>query len=494
MYKYGVLVLYFYSCMVNADQSLYIKNARIIHSTARVSEEPLNVYIIDGRINKITNNSIAVDSETIIINGEGLYLTPGLFDSHVHVSAIPGMGYWGDGLADQYPKIADEYFEQQPRSLLYYGVTQVLDPNPGQAWNRFVGVKQHPDYFRCEVTGTPQTYPMLELPLQVAVERYPYFIIDKPLPQALASQFPPNDHTPEAVVRRMSEDGAICVKVFIENGFGDSAEWPLMDESLFDRVKQAADELGLLLLVHANADDMYQAALKISPDGIIHGPWNWSRSARLVRRDQSGLSDPVKAILNQVNQQSIAVSSTFRTLGGLQDLMSPDTLNNPALKIVTPKLLLDWYQTDESQWFKNILFDGFGGQMTAEQIVDRYQVLLDQNRSAVSYLRQQENKILFGSDTPGSPSYGNQPGLATFQELDLLAQSGFLPTEVFTLATLETSQFLGLGDDYGSVDEGKVANLLLLRDNPLESVSAWNSVETIVLHGEVIARESLSAK
>jgi hypothetical protein len=43
-----------------------------------------------------------------------------------------------------------------------------------------------------------------------------------------------------------------------------------------------------------------------------------------------------------------------------------------------------------------------------------------------------------------------------------------------------------------AVEPGKVANLLLLRADPLAGVEAWNEIETVILHGELIPRESLA--
>jgi hypothetical protein len=44
-----------------------------------------------------------------------------------------------------------------------------------------------------------------------------------------------------------------------------------------------------------------------------------------------------------------------------------------------------------------------------------------------------------------------------------------------------------------AVRDGKIANLLLLDENPLESVQAWDSIHSVVLHGRWIERDSLSA-
>jgi imidazolonepropionase-like amidohydrolase len=66
--------------------------------------------------------------------------------------------------------------------------------------------------------------------------------------------------------------------------------------------------------------------------------------------------------------------------------------------------------------------------------------------------------------------------------------------QLLRAATIENARIMRLERHIGSVEKGKVAHLLLLRDNPLESVEAYNSIETVFLAGRPIARESLSAR
>ena len=47
--------------------------------------------------------------------------------------------------------------------------------------------------------------------------------------------------------------------------------------------------------------------------------------------------------------------------------------------------------------------------------------------------------------------------------------------------------------DYGTIEAGKIANLLLLDANPLSSVEAWSKIDKVILHGEAIDRETLAA-
>ena len=58
-------------------------------------------------------------------------------------------------------------------------------------------------------------------------------------------------------------------------------------------------------------------------------------------------------------------------------------------------------------------------------------------------------------------------------------------------ATLDNAKALGLSRELGSIEVGKRADLLLLRKNPLETISAYDAIETIFLNGQPIARESL---
>jgi cytosine/adenosine deaminase-related metal-dependent hydrolase len=58
-------------------------------------------------------------------------------------------------------------------------------------------------------------------------------------------------------------------------------------------------------------------------------------------------------------------------------------------------------------------------------------------------------------------------------------------------ATLDNATALGLSQELGSSKVGKRGDLLLLKDNPLANVSAYDSIETIFLDGEPIARKAL---
>jgi imidazolonepropionase-like amidohydrolase len=75
----------------------------------------------------------------------------------------------------------------------------------------------------------------------------------------------------------------------------------------------------------------------------------------------------------------------------------------------------------------------------------------------------------------------------------LMAESGVSLPAILRAGTLNNAKTFGLDKDYGTVTAGKVANVLLLTENPLASVRAWNSIDKVILRGKVIEREKLAA-
>ncbi|GAA3528393.1 amidohydrolase family protein [Amycolatopsis ultiminotia] len=64
----------------------------------------------------------------------------------------------------------------------------------------------------------------------------------------------------------------------------------------------------------------------------------------------------------------------------------------------------------------------------------------------------------------------NLYGFGTISELELLREAGFHPLEVIRAATLHGAELLGVGDERGSIEPGKLADLLVVGENPLENL------------------------
>ena len=85
-------------------------------------------------------------------------------------------------------------------------------------------------------------------------------------------------------------------------------------------------------------------------------------------------------------------------------------------------------------------------------------------------------------------SHGTPPG-AYAREMELLVQAGLSPMDVIVAATRNGARYFGAQDRLGSIEAGKLADLVLLPENPLENISAVRSVERVMLNGNWIAGE-----
>ncbi|KAA9134093.1 amidohydrolase family protein [Marinihelvus fidelis] len=96
--------------------------------------------------------------------------------------------------------------------------------------------------------------------------------------------------------------------------------------------------------------------------------------------------------------------------------------------------------------------------------------------------------VLAGTDAPDSFVF---PGLSMHDELAHLVQAGLSPLDALRAATLEPARFLGLEGSAGEITPGARADLVLLRENPLEDIQAIRAIDTVVLAGAPYSRERL---
>jgi imidazolonepropionase-like amidohydrolase len=477
MRKLSCLIIVFLSFSTFAKNDLLIENVTIISPNLTSPLQHMNVLIADGRITQVTANKITTKARKI--EGKGKYLTPGIMDSHAHVSSIPGMGFGVESVSMKHPILTKQYYEQQPRSFLYYGVTQILDPNPGLNSHQFTASNLHPEYFHCEVITSKNTFPYVEKKDDKSRSMFTYLVNEKAEINEVNS--------PEEIVSRIAKSEASCIKLYFEDGYGNASQWQLLSNETLHRIKASADKSGLTILAHANALDMQQLALKAEVDIIAHGLWNWGEYNR-----SADIPKAIASVLDIIIDKKVGYMPTQRVITGLGEVMIPNIENSPMFSKVTPKALLDWYKTSEAQWFKEELrlgFDGLPDETIAEIFIYNR---VGKGNKVVHYLNKAKLPILLASDFPGSPSYANQPGLSTFQEMKALVLAGLTLEEVLAASTINNARQFNIQKDYGTVEVGKMANLLLLDSNPLVSIEAWDTIQFVILNGEPINRDVLA--
>ena len=82
-------------------------------------------------------------------------------------------------------------------------------------------------------------------------------------------------------------------------------------------------------------------------------------------------------------------------------------------------------------------------------------------------------------------------GFAYQRELELLVEAGMTPMEALIAATKVGAEFLGRSDDLGSLEPGKLADLVVVDGNPLRDISVTRKVSLVMVDGVVVDRDKL---
>ena len=90
--------------------------------------------------------------------------------------------------------------------------------------------------------------------------------------------------------------------------------------------------------------------------------------------------------------------------------------------------------------------------------------------------------LLAGTDTPAGVDV--TPGISLHLELQRFVAAGLTPLEALQTATINPARFLGKTSDFGSVERGRIADLLILRANPLENIANTRAIAGVVADGK----------
>jgi len=96
--------------------------------------------------------------------------------------------------------------------------------------------------------------------------------------------------------------------------------------------------------------------------------------------------------------------------------------------------------------------------------------------------------FMTGTDLGGAFIF---PGFSLHHELELLVAAGFPPMEALQTATRNPAIFLGQSHRLGTVEKGKQANLILLNANPLDDIRNTQKINAVILNGRFLPRDQL---
>lgn len=485
-----------------------------------------NVTIISGNEENVltTLGHVLIEGDKIIyagpekpvspegyqeLDGTGKFLIPGLIDSHVHLANTAG---FNGPLKNKYPELVELYYRQLPKSYLYFGFTTLIDVN--NYWperiNQLLEAEIRPDIYTCGEQAEVLDGFNMEMEEYSQQQRYQSnFLNDTYNPNnKLPDSIPENEHTPQYLVKRIREQQGICTKLVYEDAAsGLPVSWEKPSASILKDLVSEAQQHNMPLLLHAPSLEGHKIGLQAGVQIFAHAMWNWSDDPKQFNNPTLG--DEHKKVLREIAQKQIAYQLTFRTITGEKDLITPNFLENENLTHVFPKPILEMLKTEEGQWGKNKIFGrtaflektnpefykALRANFTDDQKMwnHAFKVYKHRLNTVAGYLADTNANLILGTDSPAMNMYTNPPGYNGILEIKHWSEAGISLKKIFRAATYNNAKAFNLEHLYGSVTQDKVANILILNSNPLETIEAYNEIDQVIIRGEIINREELSA-
>lgn len=155
----------------------------------------------------------------------------------------------------------------------------------------------------------------------------------------------------------------------------------------------------------------------------------------------------------------------------------PAFTNDPRLRFMPPAVSTSWKPENNPR--------------IRMKTKDEYELdrrILQLQYKAVGAMHRGGVNILAGTDVLNPFVF---PGFSLHDELALLVQAGLSPLDALRAATLNPAKYLGTTATQGTVDKGKVGDLVLLDANPLDDITATTRINAVIVNGRLFERKAL---
>lgn len=432
---------------------LAITDVTVINGTGGPPAAGRTLLVADGRIAAIAPaERVAVPAGARVVDGAGKFLIPGLWDMHVHA--------WS-------PSPFSEIFLRQ-------GITAVREMGTGMEpmWGGSAGVWEWRRAVREGERLGPRVYAagFILNGGEQAGQGAPFF------------KAAPTPETGREWVDTLADNGADFIKVY-------SALAP----DTFTAIADRAAERGLTLAGHvpARVGTRQASARMRSLEHLYDFLVAASRDEEAIRAEieQEILTSETASGAAQIAERSridqlIATQDPVRAAELFELLAANGTWLSPTLVVSADARCPDApLALADEQALAGV--PGFLHRFVQYPEVDQEE--LDRRcrrfralRPLVAAADLAGVDLLAGSD---SPNPGAVPGVGLHDELALLVDAGLTPARVLEIATRDAARFMGEGETLGTLEIGKIADMVLLGANPLIDIANTRRVEAVFIAG-----------
>ena len=458
-----VLCLLLGACAGAQSADIAIRDATVVDVAGGVLVPHQTVLMADNRIVAVgPADEISIGLDTEVIEGTGAYVIPGLWDMHVHSV-----------------RSADWHFPL----LLAHGVTGVRDLNDGTGDVTL----ELTNSIRRQLADGDLPGPPRFLGSCPSVEGYP------PL---LGPSNPVVVRTAEearAVVDSLVDAGADFIKPY-EN-LSREAYFAIMDQARLRGIpvdghvpfRVTAEEAAAAGQRTAEHPEVMAAGCSADAEGVrerfagvlsdldrLSENEQFLVQFRLYRafyetRDPVACATTVEAFL----RHDVAVTMD---LVAYHHVVHADEIlaDTARMRVVPQAVRRNWEEQGAGEVFREF------------QSVLRPNIPLELENARL--LRDAGVTLLAATDV-GVPF--QVPGISLHVELERLVEAGLTPLEALQTASINPVRVLGMADSLGTIDPGKLADLVLLDANPLDNIRNTEQIRAVVADGRLFRRSDL---
>lgn len=455
----------FAGCAATQLQSTHdlvvITNANVV-DVAAGNVRPNQTLVIDGGIiQEISDTEAAKNYQaTATIDAQGKYIIPGLWDNHIHLRG-------GEALKEENRNLLPLFIAN--------GVTTVRDAGG----DLYPAIRQ----WRDQITAGEQVGPRI-------ITAGPK--LDGPNPVWEGSIEVATVAEVPAALDSLQRLGVDFVKIYDSTISGD----------VFLAIVKEAEARGMMTAGHM--------PFTVSLGEAIDSGLDITEHLYYAFKSGSPQEDSITTVI-QASRETEKPVGFYTALDWLYDSYDPATAQNFFQRMaasnaaVVPTLhiseVLDNLHQDDHSTDKYLAYIGDGIEQTYARRIngakrrsaEAIQFSNDLNakfHTLIPAMQEAGVTILAGSDAGAYNSYV-YPGISLHRELEELVKAGLTPAQALRTATINGAQFMGRSEQYGTVEQGKVADLVILEQNPLENISHTQSIHSVIFGGKTYTKEEL---
>ena len=437
--------------------SVVIRNVTVIDTINGAARPDMTVTIIGDRIAEIEESSnAAIPRVAHVLDGRGKFLIPGLWDMHVHphgkeylalfvANGVTGIRImWGSPEDHEWRKEIEAGKLLGPRMVI---ASPIID-GPQPYWPGSVSVSSKSEAQDAVDTAKNEGADFVKVYQFLPQEEY-FAIADESRKEGI----PFEGHVPISV---SAEDASRA------------------GQKSFEHL------VGILPSCSTEETEILRAQRADLRDGLASGqPKFWGEHAKQFRESLLDTYSPEKAaqLFDLLKSNGTWQCPTLTLLHMFAYGDDPALLNDPRLKYIPFRMRANW---DPAK---------VDGVRTPEDFAYGKKEF-QKDLEVVGAMQKAGVGILAGTDTENPYCF---PGFSLHDELGLLVQAGLTPIQALQAATLNPARFLGPEQDFGTVETGKIADLVLLDANPLDDIGNTKRIAAVIYRGKVFDRAALDA-